>query len=135
MLTIYIRRLMGVSAVTEAWSSICPTKSFFGMTLDQYKESVKPCYDLRVEIAETRKRLKSLTAKCRDADAVALKLTKNIVHAVKADPTEGEDSPLYGAMGYVRASDRSSGLTRGRTSAAAALAVESEKKREEAATA
>jgi hypothetical protein len=30
------------------------------MTLDQYKEAVKPCYDLRAEIAETQKRLKSL---------------------------------------------------------------------------
>lgn len=31
-----------MSILTEAWSSICPEKSFFGMTLDQYKESVKP---------------------------------------------------------------------------------------------
>jgi hypothetical protein len=131
MLKMYIRRLMGVSAVTEAWSSLCPEKSFFGMTLDQYKESVKPCYDLRVEIAETQKRLKSLNAKCKDADAAALKLTKSIVHAVKADPTEGEDSPLYAAMGYVRASDRSSGLTRARGSVSPPLAAEPEKDKEE----
>ena len=109
MLKMYVRRLMGVSTVAEAWSSVSPTKSFFGMTLDQYKESVKPSYDLRAEIAETQKRLKSLNAKCKDADAAALQLTKNIVHAVKADPTEGENSPLYAAMGYVRESDRSSG--------------------------
>jgi hypothetical protein len=48
-----------------------------------------------------------------------IKLTRNIVHAVKADPTEGENSPLYAAMGYVRASDRSSGLTRTRAAPAA----------------
>jgi hypothetical protein len=126
MLTMYIRRLMGVTAVTESWSSLCPGKPFFGMTLDQYKESVKVCYDVRVEIAETQKRLKSLHAKCKDADAAAIKLTKNIVHAVKADPTEGENSPLYAAMGYVRASDRSSGLKRVRVPAASA-AVEPEK--------
>jgi hypothetical protein len=68
-------------------------------------------------IAETQKRLECLVAKCRDADTAALKVTKNVVHAVKAEPTEGEDSPLYAAMGYVRTSDRSSGLTRGRASA------------------
>ena len=130
MLTMYIRRLMGVTTVTDAWSSLCPTKSFFGMTLDQYKEAVKPCYDIRAEIAETRKRLESLTAKCSDADAAALKLTKNVVQAVKADPTEGENSPLYAAMGYVRASDRSSGLKRARPAAA-----EAEKKKEEETTA
>ena len=134
MLKMYIRRLMGVSAVTEAWSSVSPTKSFFGMTLDQYKESVKPCYDLRVEIAETQKRLKSLNAKCKDADAAAIQLTKNIVHAVKADPTEGENSPLYAAMGYVRSSDRSSGLTRARVPASAAQAVEAVKNKEDVIT-
>ena len=131
MLKMYIRRLMGVSTVTEAWSSVSPTKSFFGMTLDQYKESVKPSYDLRAEIAETQKRLKSLNAKCKDADAAALQLTKNIVHAVKADPTEGENSPLYAAMGYVRSSDRSSGLKRARVPAQVA---EAEQNREGVAT-
>ncbi len=120
MLTIYIRRLMGVTTVTDAWSSVRPEKSFFGITVDQFKEAVKPCYAIREEIAETQKRLKSLMAQCKDADTSALKLTKNIVHAVKADPTEGEDSPLYAAMGYVRASDRSSGLTRARVPAVAA---------------
>ena len=86
MLTIYIRRLMGVTTVTDAWSSVRPEKSFFGITVDQFKEAVKPCYAIREEIAETQKRLKSLMAQCKDADTSALKLTKNIVHAVKADP-------------------------------------------------
>ena len=36
---------------------------------------------------------------------------KNIAK-LKADPTEGDDSALYKAMGYVRKSDRKSGLTR-----------------------
>jgi hypothetical protein len=135
MLTMYIRRLLGVTTVTDAWASLCPTKSFFGMTLDQYKEAVKLCYDLRVEIAETQKRLKGLNAKCKDADAAALKLTKNVVHAVKADPTEGENSPLYSAMGFVRSSDRSSGLKRVRGPAAPAAVVEPQKSKEEEATA
>lgn len=134
MLTIYIRRLLGVTTVAEAWSSVCPTKSFFGMTLEQFNEALKPSYDFRVEIAETQKRLKSLNAKCKDADAAAIKLTKNIVHAVKADPTEGENSPLYAAMGYVRTSDRSSGLKRARVPAAPAAAVEPQKTKEEETT-
>src|SRR5690349_18880412 len=104
--------LSSIGTVADSWSSICPEKSFFGLTLDQYKAAVKPCYDLRAEIAEVQKRLKNLIAKRKDADTAAVRLTKNVVHAVKADPTEGEDSPLYAAMGYVRTSDRSSGLTR-----------------------
>jgi hypothetical protein len=135
MLTMYMRRLSGISTVTDAWSSVSPEKSFFGMTLDQYKATVKPCYDVRAEIAETQKRLKSLIAKCRDADVAALKVTRNVVHSVKADPTEGEDSPLYAAMGYVRASDRSSGLKRVRTPIAVPGTSSPEKKEVEPANA
>lgn len=134
MLTMY-RPLLSISAVVDAWSGVSPTKSFFGMTLDQYKEGVKPCWDIRAEIAEVQKRLKSLIAKRKDADAAALKLTKNVVHAVKADPTEGENSPLYAAMGYVRADDRSSGLKRSRVPASAAPAADPASKKEDATAA
>ncbi len=106
--------LTSIGAVADGWSSVSPEKQFFGLTLDQYRAAVKPCYDIRAEIVEVQKRLKSLIAKRKDADAAAIQLTKNVVHAVKADPAEGENSPLYAAMGYVRASDRSSGLTRAR---------------------
>ena len=133
MLSIY-RPLMSISTVAEGWSSVSPSKSFFGLTVDQYKEAVKPSYDIRAEIAETQKRLKSLIARRDDADAAALKLTKNVVHAVKADPTEGENSPLYAAMGYVRESDRSSGLKRTRAPVRAAAAGAPEKKEVEETT-
>ncbi len=35
-----------------------------------------------------------------------------IRNSVASDPAYGNDSPLYGAMGFVRKSDRASGLTR-----------------------
>jgi hypothetical protein len=115
--------LEGVRTIIDAWGSVSSTKSFFGTTFDQYKAAVQPIFDLRVAIAEAEKLLTSLNAKRKDADAAALLLSRNIVQAVKADPTEGENSPLYAAMGYVRRSERSSGLTRAR---AAAPAVKSE---------
>jgi len=49
------------------------------------------------------------------------------------DSTEGENSPLYAAMGYVRTSDRSSGLKRTRIPGVSSPAAESEKDKEEAA--
>jgi hypothetical protein len=55
------------------------------------------------------------------------------VHAVKADPTEGENSPLYAAMGYVRSSDRSGGRRRARVPALPAVTSESDKDKEAAA--
>jgi hypothetical protein len=35
-----------------------------------------------------------------------------VVNGVKGDPAFGEDSDLYETMGYVRKSERKSGLTR-----------------------
>jgi hypothetical protein len=101
-----------INSVIQSWSSNSPMKAFFGMTLDQYREAVKPSFDIRGEIAETQKRLKGLMAKRDDADAASTRLTQNVVQSVKADPTEGENSPMYSAMGYVRKSERSSGLKR-----------------------
>jgi hypothetical protein len=60
-----------INSVIQSWSSNSPAKSFFGMTLDQYREAVKPSFDIRVDIAETQKRLKGLMAKRDDADAAA----------------------------------------------------------------
>ena len=60
-------------------------------------------------------------------------VTARVVNAVKSDPEEGKDSDLYEAMGYVRKSNRSSGLTRRRNgdagASAAHLGAESEMKK------
>lgn len=37
-----------------------------------------------------------------------------VVNAVKGDPEEGEDGEFYEALGYVRKSERKSGLSRGK---------------------
>ena len=47
-------------------------------------------------------------------DTGALKEIRDIVHGVRGDREEGEDGELYEQMGYVRTSDRSTGLTRRR---------------------
>ena len=49
-----------------------------------------------------------------DAYLRALEVTKRLVNSVKGHPKYGENSALYSAMGYVPASERSSGLTRRR---------------------
>jgi len=41
-----------------------------------------------------------------------------LVNAVKGDPTEGEDGVFYEALGYVRKSERRSGLSRSKKLAA-----------------
>jgi hypothetical protein len=47
-----------------------------------------------------------------DADQISSDTVQLVVNAIKGDTTEGPDSELYEAMGYVRNSERKSGLQR-----------------------
>ena len=47
-------------------------------------------------------------------DAATMETVLGVVNSVKGDPEEGEDSALYEALGYVRKSERKSGLKRSR---------------------
>jgi hypothetical protein len=49
------------------------------------------------------------------ADAESLRLLQLVINGIIADPTEGPDSDLYAASGYVRKSQRQTGLTRKKT--------------------
>jgi hypothetical protein len=69
---------------------------------------------VRAEIAEAELRLQSANARRVTVDRASMKTLQRVVNAVKADPEEGDDGDLYEAMGFVRRTDRSSGLTRRR---------------------
>jgi hypothetical protein len=103
-----------INVITQAWSNLRPTKSFGGLTLEQCNEEVKPSLDVRAEIAEAEGKLQSATARRVAADEASMAIVRRVVSGVKADPEEGEDGELYAAMGFVRKSHRSSGLTRRR---------------------
>jgi hypothetical protein len=109
--------LMKIDTVMQAWSKLRPSKTFSGLTLEQGQAGVKPSYDVRAEIADAELRLQSANARRVTVDAASLDIVRRIVNAVKSDPQEGEDGELYAAMGFVRRSDRSSGLTRRRKNA------------------
>ena len=47
-----------------------------------------------------------------DADGVSADANQAVVKGVVGDPAFGDDSDLYEAMGYVRKSERKSGLSR-----------------------
>lgn len=96
----------------DGWEQIAPTKTFAGMTLAQFKAAIAPSLDLRQEIEETNTRLKSLQAQRDQADDISLAKFQQVVNGILADPDFGPDSPLYEAFGYIRDSERHSGLTR-----------------------
>jgi len=108
------------SEVTEAWRKMRPTKQFFSYTLEGLLEVAKPFLDARDEIADLEKQMAHAVEKRDVASTPLLEALQGVVDAVKGDRAEGPNGELYGAMGYVRKSQRATGLVRARKGAAAA---------------
>lgn len=98
-----------------AWKTLRPNKSFAGLSFEQFEALAQPCLDTRATISALENQLIAAQNQRDDADQVVLKTIAFVVNAVKGDPSEGEDGELYEALGYVRKSERRSGLRRGKT--------------------
>jgi hypothetical protein len=101
-----------VNEVAGGWAKLRPEKKFYGLTREDYLQKVKPYTDALAELAVAEEAYNHAKAKRDLAEGPAMKITKCVVNAVKGDPEDGEDGPLYAAMGYVPESQRSTGLTR-----------------------
>lgn len=96
----------------SAWETLRPQKTFAGMTLDQFREKAAPSLTARATIARLESELIAAQNQRDDADRVSIEALQLVVNSIKGDPDEGEDGELYEALGYVRKSERRSGLTR-----------------------
>lgn len=101
-----------INNVLFAWEQLAPDESLAGMTLTQFKNKVKPSQDARTVIKSLEGQLASAQNARDDADAESNRVIALVVNAVKGNPDHGEDSALYEAMGYIRKSERKSGLRR-----------------------
>ena len=96
----------------NAWETLAPTKSFGGMTLAQFKAIAEPSFTARQRIADLESQMTQAINDRDASDTTALAQAQLVVAGVLADPTEGKNSSLYEAMGYVRQLERKSGLKR-----------------------
>lgn len=101
-----------ITAVIDAWSDLRATKSFQDLTLDEFKAALQPSFATRRAVAQAENNLSAAIVQRNEADAVSLALVQQVVDAVIGDKSEGRNGELYKAMGYVRSSERASGLTR-----------------------
>jgi hypothetical protein len=106
-----------ISKVLSAWVTLRPTKSFAGMSLEQFQAKLQPSLDTRTAIAALDNQLIAAQNQRDDADKESIAAIQLVVNAVKGDPDEGDDGEFYEAMGYVRRSERKSGLTRAKSPA------------------
>ena len=104
-----------IAKFTAAWERLRLTKSFAKMTFDEFKAKVKPSVDARKAIGQLEIDMTAALDVRDKADVVSAKSLNDVVKAVVGDTDEGEDGELYEAMGYVRKSERKSGLSRGKT--------------------
>lgn len=103
-----------VDEILGAWEKMRPGKSFYGLSLEDFKARIKPFAEARKEIADLEVQLQHAISKREAASPEAMRVVQGVVAAVKGDPTEGEDGELYSAMGYIPRSKWASGLRRTR---------------------
>jgi len=99
-------------AFLAAWREMAPTAVFAGMTLAEFEVASAPPLNLRDEIAAIERLREGKKAEKQIADTKANELLILVVNSLRGTPGFGEDCALYRAFGYVRKSDRKSGLTR-----------------------
>lgn len=95
-----------------AWRELAPTATLAGMTLAEFEVAVSPPLNLRADIVALETQLEGKKAEKLDADLAANEVLDLVVNSVRGTPGFGQDSALYRACGYVRKSERKSGLTR-----------------------
>ena len=103
-----------INTISRAWETLRPAKSFGGLTLTQFKAKVKPSLDARATIETLEHQITAATDQRDDADVVSLDTIKIVVNAVRGDPAETAKGEFYEALGFVRESERKSGLHRGK---------------------
>lgn len=101
-----------MARVISAWQELRPTKSFAGLTLEQFKTQVAPSVTTRDALRALQALVAQSRQQRRHGDEASNALMRLVVNAVKGDPAEGENGELYVAMGYVPENQRRSGLTR-----------------------
>lgn len=102
-----------VIRILNAWNELAPDVLKFRKTLRaDFAARIAAGQTVEDEIADLRVRLK---AKENERDAIYSSLEDDGVDVrkgVSGHEDYGSDSPLYGAMGFKRDSERESGLTR-----------------------
>jgi hypothetical protein len=75
-----------------------------------FKEAINPSFTTRTEVSTHESELKAAISRRQTSDDATDKIIKKVVNDVVSQ--EGEDSDFYEALGYVRESERKSGLSR-----------------------
>jgi len=100
------------NVMNDAWVEGAPSAKFVAMTQGEFQTEIEAAAADDAAIADLEAELKLKRDERDDKYAALDQKRSQIGMAVAGDPAYGNDSPLYGAMGFVRKSEKKSGLTR-----------------------
>jgi hypothetical protein len=103
-----------LKSAISVWRTAAPDAVFAGMTLAEFVEANEAPLRLRLEIQKLTLDLIARKANRDDADRATRASLQMLANSVKSTPGYGPNSPMYGALGYVREKERKSGLVRKR---------------------
>ena len=101
-----------VVKMNDAWDEGAAAVNFGGIKQTDFQTEITAAATAETELDDL---LALVDMKRTEIDVKYAALQEKsvlVVNGVRGDPAYGEDSALYGAMGFVRKSDRASGLTR-----------------------
>jgi hypothetical protein len=95
-----------------AWAELAPNDSLGGMTLAQFIESILVLDTLQSDIDALKAQLGGKRTERAIEEARVRDVLELVASSIKGSPQHGRDSALYSGFGFVRLSNRKSGLHR-----------------------
>jgi hypothetical protein len=100
--------------ILTAWENLAPDDEFSGMSLDRFREAMRPAIEVRERIAMLEIQRAALLQERLRVDETCLRMALCVVHSVRGTPAHGPNSALYAAMGYIPDSANKRGRPRKR---------------------
>ena len=109
------KSLERLEKIENALKQQAPAGKFGAIGSSDFASQVQKSRDARALIVDLENQLKAANNSRDDIDTEGLRQAQLIVNGVIGDPNFGPDSSLYETMGFIRKSERKSGLTRRKT--------------------
>lgn len=100
------------SRYLTALKTLAPDRTFGGVKVPDFATQTEKSDLARKTIMAKNDEIKEAEVERDTEDVVTMKMCEMIKNGVVADPDFGDDSALYEALGFIRKSERRSGLTR-----------------------
>lgn len=106
------KAIESLETVEDALGELAPGEKFGEIVFADYQAQVQKSRVVRQEMIDLENQLTNKANERDTTDTEGLRMRELIVNGVIGNPSFGPDSSLYEAMGFIRKSERKSGLTR-----------------------